>query len=598
MRPAKTLLPPEDLLVVAARDSAAAESLACALCRDGLPAVGKDLSDALSDRTTVLLLDTEGHEESSRRFLETLESGAAPPPAVLLTGPDASAFIRVGCSFRFVPQPIRADELSPLLQETREAWRRCAARWSPPREGVGESDLLRIAGLLERWTGTAVRPDRRSAFLRGARVRMAATLSPTPRDYLSLLSSAAGSREAEALAAVMAVGETYFWRYSAQYDALAALLPSLAAESQGTGRVRVWSAGCSTGEEAYSLAIACLEAGGLGERIEGVGTDLRQNVLLTAREGVYGERRMRNLPAPLRRKFFEPVAGGGRVVARLRDAVRFESLNLGGDDLEAWAERNGPFHAVFCRNTLLYMSSAKVERAVGVFERCLPRGGALFLGASETLGSGREGLEVVRAMGSFFYRKRVPVLSGQCEPSPEEASRFPGGAPEPGGDALYEEGLCALEQERFEEAALAFERLAQVAPADVRGQVGLAFILAGQGRDAEASALLQRAEERASPLPEAAYLAGLLAERRGEDRRALDHYAEALDRDPGFFMSHVNRAWILRRLGRAAAFRREVAAALAILDARPNVSSWVTGGLGAGAISGLLAEALKGAEAA
>jgi len=583
---------------VAARDCAAAESLARGLRRDGLPAAAKDLSDALSDGTTLLLLDAEGHEESSRRALETLENGGAPPPALLLTSPDASAFLRVGCSFRFVPQPLRAEQLSPLLQETRETWRHFAARWSPPREGVGEGDLLRIAGILERYTGTAVRPDRRGAFLRGVRVRMAATLSPTPRDYLSLLSSAAGSREAEALAAVMAVGETYFWRYSAQYDALAALLPSLAAESRGSGRIRVWSAGCSTGEEAYSLAIACLEAAGPGERIEVVGTDLRHNVLLTAREGVYGERRMRNLPAPLRRKFFEPVPGGGRVVARLQDAVRFEPLNLGGDNLEAWAERNGPFHAVFCRNTLLYMSPAKVERAVGVFEQCLLRGGAVFLGASETLGSGREGFEVVRAMGSFFYRRRAAVLPGGGGPSAGEGPRGPEVAPELRGDALYEEGLRALEQERFEEAALAFERLAQVDPGDVRGQVGLAFILAGQGRDAEASALLKRVEELASPPPEAAYLAGLLAERRGEDRRALDHYAEALDRDPGFFMSHVNRAWILRRLGRTASFRREVAAALAILEARPRVLSWVTGGLGAGAISGLLAEALKGAEAA
>ncbi len=583
---------------MAARDSGAAESLALGLCRDGLRAVARDLSDALSDGASVLLLDPDGHEEASRRILETLESGGTPPPAVLLTSRDASAFLRVGCSFRFVPQPLRAGELSPLLQETREVWRRFAARWSPPREGVGEADLLRVAGVLERCTGTAVRPDRRSAFLRAVRVRMAATLAPTLRDYLALLSSTVGPREAEALAAVMAVGETYFWRYSAQYDALAALLPSFAAESRGPGRFRVWSAGCSTGEEAYSLAIACLEAGGPGACIEVVGTDLRQNALLTARDGVYGERRMRNLPAPLRRRFFEAAPGGGRVVARLRDAVRFESLNLGGDDLEAWAERNGPFHAVFCRNTLLYLSAEKGARAVGVFERCLLRGGALFLGASETLGSGREGLEVVRAMGSFFYRKRAAAPPDRRGTPPEDASPGAERAPEVRWDALYEEALCALEQERFEDAALAFERLARVAPEDVRGPVGLAFILAGQGRDAEASELLRRAEELASPPPESAYLAGLLAERRGEDRRALEHYAEALDRDPGFFMSHVNRAWILRRLGRAASFRREVEAALAVLEAGPKVSSWITGGLGADAIVGLLSEALKGTRAA
>lgn len=584
---------------MAARSPGAAERLAGSLRRAGVPAAARPLLEALSEGSSLLLIDSDGHEEACRRALENVESRERPPPAVLLTSDDPAAFLRVGGAFGFVPKPLRVTDLAPLLAETRRAWRRCSDRWSPPCDRIGEADVLhRVAELLEEHTGSAVRPDRRASFLRALRARMAAALRPTPREYLALLSSGRGPQEGEALACAMAVGETYFWRYAGQYAAVASMLPEFPRAGAGGSRVRIWSAGCSTGEEAYSLAIACLDAGGASEGLEVVATDLRHDALLAARDGVYPDRRLRNLPAHLRGKYFEPVSGGGRVVSGVRAVVRFEPLNLGGADLVPWAGRNGPFHAVFCRNTLLYLSPGKAARAVQAFERSLVPGGALFLGASETLGAGRDELEVVRAMGSFFYRKRRAPPSAAREAL--ASAPPPGGPPGPPAEAeaLYRQGVSALGQESFEEAALAFEALLRVSPADGRGHVGLAFILAGQGRDAEASVRLRQADEAASNLPETPYLAGLLAERGGDDPQALANYAEALNRDPGFFMAHVNRAWILRRQGRVARFRGEVEAALAILGTRPAVPSWITGGLGADAVSALLAEALNGDEAA
>ncbi|MEW6487233.1 MAG: CheR family methyltransferase [Thermodesulfobacteriota bacterium] len=588
--------PPPDLpLAAVARTPGEVADLVRRLAEVGQTAVPLDVEEALDGKASVAVVDPQGWEDSCRRALSTYELRQACPPAVLLTGSDPLALHRIEPTHGFLDLSLEHREVAATVSRARRARERFAACWPEPLSDLPRQERARIAALLEAGTGLEIRSDREGAFLQAVRTRMVGGLFPTAREYTGAV--ARNGAEVAALAALLSVGETYFWRYSGQFLALQALLvPSLPLAPRGApSPLRIWSAGCATGEEAYSLAIACLEAVGPGGEVEVVGTDLNPAFLAQARAGIYRERSLRNLPVHLRRKYLELHPGGARVAQALGRRVRFDRLNLGGGELAPWAAANGPFHAIFCRNTLIYLSRGAAERIVGVFEGALSPGGGLFLGASESLLSRCPALEVSRGMGSFFYRKAAAVPAAA---SPPPAAASSGGAAGELAAELYGAGLAALDGEEVEGARRAFQELVGRCPGDARGHGGLAILLANEGREAEAEAHLQEAARRRPILPEVPYLRGLLAERRGDELAALRHYREALATAPDFFMAHLNRAWILRRLGRHESFAEELRCALAILKTRPRVASWLTGGMGREGLLSLVAESLAGAAGA
>jgi chemotaxis protein methyltransferase CheR len=465
--------------------------------------------------------------------------------------------------------------------------------WPLPLRAVPASEQKRVARILEAATGVAIRSDRERAFLEALYTRMVARLVPSAREYAELLERGDSQpEEIEALAALLSVGETYFWRYAGQFLALQGILiPSLLrARGPRDGRLRIWSAGCATGEEVYSLVIACLEALQGACDVEVVGTDIHRPSLARAATGSYRARGLRNLPSHLRRKYLEAGPEGARVTGALRQRSRFEFLNLGGGALGQWIAEKGPFDVIFCRNTLIYFDLVSVERVIDALEAGLSEGGGLFLGAAETLHAQRAGLEPVHGMGSFFYRRRVqPPVAPANRVEPVNL-----GADQTRAARLYESGLARLDGEDFEEAREAFRAILELRPEDARGHTGLALILANDGREAEAAVHLERAVQGGPVLAETRYLMGLVAERRGSALEALQHYGEALAVAPEFFMAHINRAWVLRRMGRRRAFLEEMSSALHILRGRPRVAPWITGGMGWDALADLVAEAVNG----
>jgi chemotaxis protein methyltransferase CheR len=198
---------------------------------------------------------------------------------------------------------------------------------------------------------------------------------------------------------LLTTNHTSFWR---EPDHFALLTGSALPErlSKG-GKARIWSAACASGEEPYSILMAAAEAGLDASRIELVGADISSRALRAAQEGVYEAERIASLPVGWRRRYFQAGVGDRsgwvRVRKALRDAVRFERRNL----LDPFCEL-GRFHAIFCRNVMIYFDKEVQERLVNAFAESLEPGGWLFIGHSEGLAGIRHPL---RPVAPAVYRK-------------------------------------------------------------------------------------------------------------------------------------------------------------------------------------------------
>ena len=179
----------------------------------------------------------------------------------------------------------------------------------------------------------------------------------------------------------MTTNETYFFRDPAQYAAIRnVLLPRLKEERRDGRRLRFWSAASSTGQEAYSLAMALLEEG-LGDwDLQILGTDFSTPVLERARTGKYQQIEVnRGLPAPMLVKYFRRSGLDWQLNDSIRWMVRFQSI-----DLRASMRSMGPFDLVFCRNVLIYFDADTKKKILKELHGTLFRGGWLLLGGAET----------------------------------------------------------------------------------------------------------------------------------------------------------------------------------------------------------------------
>ena len=201
-----------------------------------------------------------------------------------------------------------------------------------------------------------------------------------------LARGAAEQRLAAAVTEALTTNETSFFRDGSPFEHLRGLLPRLAAARPAGGVLRVWSAACSSGQEAYSVAMLAAELGPalLGRRVEILGTDIAQEVVARAREGVFTQFEVqRGLAVQRLVKHFrqEPGATGRwRIAEPLRAMARFELFNLLED-----AAPLGKFDVIFCRNVLIYFDPPTKSKVLASLARQLVPDGVLYLGGAETV---------------------------------------------------------------------------------------------------------------------------------------------------------------------------------------------------------------------
>jgi chemotaxis protein methyltransferase CheR len=256
------------------------------------------------------------------------------------------------------------------------------------RENLSESDFRLISDMVYRHCGIHLHEGKRELVQARLAKRLRTGGFTRLQDYLDHVAADGSGREFTALIDAMSTNLTSFFREIGHFHFLTEhFLPRLLERKrkQKDQRIRLWSAGCSTGEEPYSLAMTMLEAANPQEwDVKILATDISTRVLQTAKAGIYPKDRADSVPQPHRSKYFLSAQVGGeralQVCPAARSLICFRHLNL----MENWPF-TGPLDFIFCRNVMIYFDKPTQERLVGRFWNCLESGGLLFTGHSESL---------------------------------------------------------------------------------------------------------------------------------------------------------------------------------------------------------------------
>lgn len=298
--------------------------------------------------------------------------------------------------------------------------------------------------------------------------------------------------EVNKLLGLLTVGETSFFRYRSHREALIHyVLPRLLAENRDQRKLRVWSAGCSTGEEPYSLAILLLEHFPelMSWDVQILATDINKRSLRHAREGIYGERSLRMVEDSLRERYFEKMGKHYLLTAQIRRMVRFDYLNLQTAFPSSFAGSQGGVDLLFCRNVLIYFELETIRQIVAKFSQALSAQGYLFLGHAETMQNVSDRFLRHHQNNAFFYQLKDPIglagagakeaasskLAGQpARVNPAKGKRAPTlvdrhaeqRQPEEkvrsavcDSETLYRKAVSAFDREKFSESTKLFEQL-------------------------------------------------------------------------------------------------------------------------------------------
>jgi chemotaxis protein methyltransferase CheR len=423
------------------------------------------------------------------------------------------------------------------------------------------------------------------------------------QDYLRLIERGLPPSELDGLARELTVPETYFFRHLDQIRAFSEAIAERLQARRHLRQLRILSAGCASGEEPYTLAIALRELGidpSWDVKVRAV--DMNQVVLERARRGRYGAWSLRETPPDLQARWFSPRGREFQLDESIRTQVVFEQRNLADDDGDLW--RPDMYDVVFCRNVLMYFTPKCSQAVVERITRSLAPGGYLFLGHAENLRGMSHEFHLCHTHSAFYYKRRAahepasPTLPwGQMVPS----------APPPLNDQWYAaigdaadqirvladsppapptraratpEALLAhaapacdlrtpldlLRQERFDEALGAVRTLPPESAADPDVLLLEAVLLAHSGKldgaEKVCRELLQIDELNAG----AHYVLALCCEGAGLRSQAVEHDQLATYLDPEFAMPRLHLGLIARRAGQQAEARRELGLALGLLQ--------------------------------
>lgn len=419
---------------------------------------------------------------------------------------------------------------------------------------LDESDFRRVVTLLEERCGLHFHEGNRDILDAGlARVAEAEQLSlPMLAEKLADPTEALFQRVIQAVT----IGETYFFRHPEHFAALSEqVVPQLL--RAGRKRLRAWSAGCATGEEAYSVTMS-LYTHAPGTELQVLGTDINHAALKIAERGRYGHHSLRT-PSLLLDAFLYPVSGGEFEVAEvIKRLTSFRPLNLGDPLFPHVIALEDAFDIIICRNVLVYFASSSVAPVLRRLRDCLSEGGYLCVSALDCT-EPIVGLEPVVVDGVQLWRRvptpnRSTVAALPSRPSPpnrgtQAAPLRPPTSERPStkpGDGIAASAKAAPPS--------------AVEPFAVQSALHEAKVAADRGHLDRADAIMRDALAQ-KRTPEALHLLALILGERGQIVEMEALLLEAVEKDPQYALGHLSLGLLERpkpERWRSAHFLRKV----------------------------------------
>jgi chemotaxis protein methyltransferase WspC len=363
--------------------------------------------------------------------------------------------------------------------------------------------------------------------------RQAACQLADAQTYLELVRERPS--ELQALIEAVIVSETWFFRDREAFALLARHAVEAWLPAHADGLLRLLSVPCATGEEPYSMAIALLESGFPAHRFTIDAVDISERTIHLARQALYGQNAFRGDRLEFRDRHFARSPSGYQLADAVRAKVSFRQGNLLG---AGHLPGSAIYHAIFCRNVLIYFDPTARHRTVEVLTRLLTPGGLLFVGPSETALLAGATFASARTPLTFAFHKQEPSADtgGRLGPAPT------GGRPTP------------LAPRRGGPTSPAVARAVTAPPAlarvlDAAAGIEVATRLADEGRLREASELCAEHLRRHGPSARALHLMGLLCEAAGRPSEAIDCHRKALYLDPDHEETLLHLAFLLHKQG-------------------------------------------------
>jgi chemotaxis protein methyltransferase CheR len=440
----------------------------------------------------------------------------------------------------------------------------------------------------------------------------------------SVLSGQVQPGSLEALASHLTVGETFFYRDSKSLEALQHhVFPDILRTGKGDGQLRIWSAGCASGEEPYTIAMIVNDIPGFRDwKVTIVGSDINQTFLAKAEAGVYSEWSFRGVPDAVRARYFRKIGKTGfQILPEVRRMVDFEYLNLVGDEYPTLFSRTNAMDLIVCRNVLMYFRPDIIKQVVGKLQRSLLHGGWLVVSPVESPLIKDAALSAVQFPDAVLYCKRAPPEHPDTRGAPaaeqslterksrtasRQASLQPPKVPTRSRTMSTPRGVPGSAEKRYAQALECF----------TAGQYDtcvsfLADPASGLGEDTKALELLARAHANAGRLADAEtwcerairadklnarlrYLLATVFIEQGRLERAAAALHRAIYIDPQFVVAHFALGQLMLRMGLLQKARSSLVNASTILKPfRAEEQVPESDGLSAGRLSEIVQSLLR-----
>ncbi|MGQ0506927.1 MAG: CheR family methyltransferase [Myxococcaceae bacterium] len=463
---------------------------------------------------------------------------------------------------------------------------------------IERTALDQLSALLLERAGLKIAADGYHGLTLALSARMPVVGLSDAEEYVRKLHGMAGEQELRALLPFVTVGKTDFFRDPRQFKALEeTILPSrLSAARRSNRKVSIWSAGCATGEEPYSLAMLFEEQGASPLEVDMWATDLNEAAIESAKWGRYPLRRMAGVSDDRLHRFFKPFPQKDNVfevVPRLKEFIKFQPLNLATPVFTHVG--NDSVDVILCRNVIIYFDLPTIRALMDRFLQALRPGGLLLLGYSESLFKVYDKFEMIEVDGAFIYRRPldpsaakrrsildpidVPKVPAPTRPKPPEGAHrkfVPEAPPSPiratpprplipvpttavsveategpptrmAPPQRLEKAVAQMEKGDFAGALSAIKKLTEDDSNDLDSLITLGNIYSLMGRNAEARETFAQVLAREPLCVEARIFGGVAALQAGMLPESRSELSKALFLEPSLALGHYLLAQVQER---------------------------------------------------